>query len=132
MRPLVLLLLALLACALPATAQETDAAPGTRIESAEVSGFAIDQLSPGLRRDIEALAGEAVDRERLDRLATRIEEEHPELVAAARAIARPNGQARVIFLVARISDNGDLASNINARYTVESVEINGVPESSIS
>jgi hypothetical protein len=38
----------------------------------------------------------------------------------------------VIFLVARISDDGDLAANINARYTVESVEVNGVPESSIS
>jgi len=134
MRPLVLLLLiAFLGCPLHvAGAQETDAAPGARIESADVSGFAIDQLSPGLRRDIEALVGEPLDRERIDRLAARIEEEHPEVVAAARSIARPNGEARVIFLVARISDDGDLVSNINARYTVESVEISGIPETSIS
>ena len=40
-------------------------------------------------------------------------------------VARPDGQARVIFLVARISDDGSLVENINTRYIVESVEIHG-------
>ena len=41
-------------------------------------------------------------------------------------------EARVIFLVARISDDAGLGSNINARYTVESVEIEGLKEHEIS
>jgi hypothetical protein len=132
MRTLTLLVL-LTACAIwsPAAAQEADQADGARIESAEVSGFALDELSPGLQRDIDALAGERYERERISRLVQRIEEEHPEVVAAVRTVPRPDGQVRVIFLVARISDDGDLVSNINARYTVESVEIRGVPETDI-
>ena len=128
-----LLLLASLAvpCAV-ARAQEPEPAEGTRIESAEVSGFAIDQLSPGLQRDIESLKGERFERDRINRLVERIEEEHPEVVAAVRTVSRPDDQVRVIFLIARISDDGDLVSNINARYTVESVEIQGVPEGTIS
>ena len=49
-----------------------------------------------------------------------------------RSVARPDDRARVIFLVARISDDGSLVQNINARYTVESVEISGIPEADIS
>jgi hypothetical protein len=38
----------------------------------------------------------------------------------------------LVFLVASISDDRDLAVNINARYSVESVEITGVPETDVS
>jgi len=134
MRTLTLLLL-LASIAVPSTkasAQEAEAAEGTRIESAEVSGLALDQLSPGLQRDIEGLKGDRFERERINRLAQRIEEEHPEVVAAVRTVPRPDDEIRVIFLVARISDDGDLVSNINARYTVESVEVQGIPYADIS
>ena len=134
MRPLSLLLLTLVLCA-PWTAhaqEETEPPEGAVIESVDVSGLPRDSLSPGLRREIETLTGEPLNRQRLAELATRIEAEQPEMVAAVRTIARPDGQARVIFLVARISDDGSLVENINARYTVESVEILGVPESEIS
>ena len=127
-----LLLLASLAVPCPvARAQELEPAEGTRIESAEVSGLALDQLSPGLQRDIEALKGDRFERERVNRLAQRIEEEHPEVVAAVRTVPRPDDEVRVMFLVARISDDGDLVSNINARYIVESVEVQGVPYTEI-
>jgi hypothetical protein len=134
MRTLTLLLL-LASIAVPSTnaiAQEAEAAEGTRIESAEVSGLALDQLSPGLQRDIEGLKGDRFERERITRLAQRIEEEHPEVVAAVRTVPRPDDDVRVIFLVARISDDGDLVSNINLRYSVESVEVEGFPYSEIS
>jgi hypothetical protein len=115
-----------------AHAQGTDALDGAIIQSAEVSGLAVDQLSPDLRDDIDALVGAPLHRERVDVLATRIEAEHPEFVVAVRPIALPDGESRVIFLVARISDDRDLVSNINARYTVESVEISGVPDTDVS
>src|SRR4029453_14780618 len=110
MRPLSLLLLTLVLCA-PWTAhaqEETEPQDGAVIESVDVSGLPRDSLSPGLRREIETLTGEPLNRQPLAELATRIEAEQPEMVAAVRTIARPDGQARVIFLVARISDDGSL------------------------
>ena len=127
------LLVAIVGISFPvANAQETDAPEGALIESAEVSGLAFDQLSPGLRQDINALVGDRLNRERVGELATRIEVERPEVIVAVRSVLRPDGEARVIFLVARISDDRDLVSNINARYTVESVEISGVPDTEVS
>jgi outer membrane protein assembly factor BamA len=115
-----------------ARAQDAEPQDGAVIESVDVSGLPRDQLSPGLRREIDALTGEPLNRQQLTELAGRIEGELPEFVAAVRTIARPGGQARVIFLLARISDDGSLVENINARYTVESVDISGVPENDIS
>jgi hypothetical protein len=103
-----------------------------RIEGADLSGLSLDALSPGLQREIDDLAGSQQDDERIDRLARRIEEEHPDVVAAVRTVARPDNQVRVVFLVARISDSSDLASNINSRYTVESIEIDGIPDDEVS
>jgi hypothetical protein len=131
MRALALLFL-LLGLPVPAAdAQESEAPEGAIIDAAEVSGFPLDELSPGLVRDINALVGTPLSRERLEGLAARIEGEQPEVVAAVRSISRPDAKARVVFLVARISDDTDLAENINARYLVESVEIEG-PSSEVS
>jgi hypothetical protein len=119
----------------PASAARTqDAEPrdGAIIESVDLSGLPRDSLSPGLRRELDILTGEPLDRKRLSEIAARIEGEHPDVVAAVRYVARPDDRARVILLVARISDDGSLAENINTRYAVESVEIRGIPESDIS
>src|SRR6188508_3416590 len=115
------LLLALVTAPFAVHAQESAVPDGAVIESAEVSGLALDQLSPGLQQEIAALAGQSVNRERLNALAARIEGERPDVVAAVRDVAQPDGRVRVVFLVARISDNEGLAENINARYTVEHV-----------
>ena len=85
-----------------------------------------------MRRDIDGLAGRPLARPEVTQLARRIEEEQPDVVVAVRIVARPADEARVIFLVARISDDAGLGSNINARYTVESVEIEGLKEHEIS
>ena len=127
------LLVAILGLSFPlANAQGTDAPEGALIRSAEVSGLALDRLSAELREDIDALVGDPLDRERVGELATRIEAELPELIVAVRNIQRPDGEVRVIFLVARISDDRDLVSNINARYTVDAVKISGIPDSEVS
>ena len=115
-----------------ARAQDLEAREGAVIESVDLRGLPRESLSPGLRRELDSLAGEALNRQRLTEIAARIEGELPDVVAAVRSVARPDDRARVIFLVARISDDGSLVQNINARYTVESVDIQGIPETDIS
>ncbi len=117
---------------LVANAQEPDAPEDTPIASAEVSGLALNRLSPGLRQAINALVGNRLNHAQIGELASRLEAEQPEFVVAVRNVLRPDGEVRVIFLVARISDDRDIASNINARYAVDSVEISGVPDTAVS
>lgn len=126
------LLLVLLLTPVVARAQESSLPEGTSIAIAEVAGIAIDQLSPGLRRDIDALADSPLNRVRLSDLAGRIETEHPDVVAAVRHVLRPDGRVHVVFLVARISDSADLESNINARYEVGQVDVSGIDRAAIS
>ena len=127
------LLLALLASIQrPAAAQEIDAPDGTIIRSADVSGLPVDRLSPALRQAINALVGDPLNRDGLRQLADRIEGEQPDLVVAVRGIAAPENEVRIIFLAARISEDRNLETNINARYTIESVNIEGIPDGDIS
>jgi hypothetical protein len=123
-----------LAGALPgaqALAQQIEPPDGTRIASAVVSGINPERLSPGLRGDIDTLAGAALDRERLRALAARIETEQPRYVAAVRATLDSDGAARVVFIVARIPGPGE-GTNVNARHVVEDVELRGVRDDEVS
>jgi hypothetical protein len=110
---------------LTASAQVTEAPEGATISSAQVSGLDLARLSPGLQQDIAALIGKPLLRENLRLLAARIEAEQPRFVAAVRAVLDPDGEVRVVFVVAR-------EANINTHYIVESVEIKGVPEADVS
>ena len=92
----------------------------------------MNQRDPALRNEIDALVGTQLSRKQVDELAARIETEQPDVVVAVRNVLRDGGEVRVIFLVARISDDRELASNINARYTVDSVELSGIPDSAVS
>ena len=125
MRTLALLFILLGLPLAAANAQEADAPDGAVIDAVEISGFSLYSLSPGLQKDINSLVGSPLNREGLNQLASRIEQEQPEVVAAVRGVSRPDGKARVIFLVARISDDTDLSENINARYIVETVDVEG-------
>jgi hypothetical protein len=123
------LLSALLLSALfvsPAFAQDDQTIDGATIASVDVSGLGGDRLSDGLRRDLQALKGTALDSDRLRELATRIEGEHPDRVAAVRSVVLADNVVQVVFLVGRISDNPHLAANINVRYVVEEVEVEGL------
>jgi hypothetical protein len=124
-------LLALLATALPARAQQIDPPEGAPISSAQVSGFDLGGLSPGLQEEIARLAGGPLNRERLNELAARIEAEQPRFVAAVRVFRSADDEVRVVFVVAHMRDQ-DRKANINARYLIERVEIRGVPETDLS
>jgi surface antigen Omp85-like protein len=128
-----LLLIALLALPCPhAAAQGTDAPEGTSVASAVVSGYDVDRLTPALRRDIDALVGTPLSASTVDALARRLEAEHPETVVAVRSVLSGDNRARVIFLVATKDNSRDSDENVNARYIVESVAVEGVAESRLS
>ena len=118
----------------PAAAQTPTAGQPPIIDDVEVTGIDDDRLSPGLRRDIRALEGSPLDRAAVGELVDRVGQELPEYIAATREIATigATGRIRLIFLVARIRDDAALRTNINSRYTIESVEIDGVDESVLS
>ena len=126
------LLITLLAVAPQAATDQKPVVPeGTIITSAQVTGFDIDRLSPGLRQEIRSLAGTPLKQQRLDELAARIEAERPRYVAAVRAVMEPDGQARVFFVMGRQSDP-DRDDNVNARYIVEQADITGVPDAELT
>ncbi len=131
MRTLGLLLTLLVTSAQAATDQKPVVPEGTIIVAAQVTGFDIDRLSPGLREEIRNLAGTALTQSRLDALAARIEGERPRYVAAVRAVMDPDGQARVFFVVGR-QEVADRDDNINARYIVEQADIRGVPDEELT
>jgi hypothetical protein len=125
------LVLALLAVPLTTRAQPTDPPDGAIVASAQVSGFDLGRLSPGLQEDIARVAGGPLDRARLNELAARIEEEQPRYVAAVRVVSVPAGEVRVVFVVAHMRDQ-DRRGDANARYLIERVEIRGISESDVA
>lgn len=133
--PVVLaLVLVLVAIPLIASAQPTDPISdpqdGAIVASAQVSGFDLGRLSPGLQEDIARIAGGPLDRKGLSALAARIEEEQPRYVAAVR-VNGVDGKVRVVFVVAHMRDQ-DQRGDANARYLIEHVEIRGIGESRVA
>jgi hypothetical protein len=131
-RTLLLSLILLALGATPVRAQDAPAPQAPVIESVELTGLSRDQLSPGLRRDLDALAGTPLNREAATALAMRIEAERPDVIAAIREVPQPDGRVRVVFVVAHVAEDSELAENINSRYLVERVEIEGIDERRIS
>ena len=126
------LLITLLAVAPQAATDQKLVVPeGTVITSAQVTGFDIDRLSPGLRQEIRSLAGTPLNQERLNELAARIEAERPRYIAAVRTVMDPDGQAHVSFLMGR-QPEPDRDDNVNARYVVEQADLTGVPDAELT
>ena len=129
---MIALLVSLLALGPQSTPDQRAPVPdGTIISAVDVSNFDIDRLSPGLRRDIRALVGTPLEQARLDQLASRIEGERPRRVAATRSVLDAGGKARVIFVVGERGEERD-QDNVNARYIVERVDLEGVPDDAVS
>jgi hypothetical protein len=125
-----LALMALLVVPLAASAQQPDPPDGAIVSSAQVSGFDLKQLSPGLQEDIARVAGGPLDRARLYELAARIEEEQPRYVAAVRVVSVPADEVRVVFVVAHMRDQ-DRRGDANRRYLIERVDVRGIGESDV-
>lgn len=116
----------------PARAQPAAAATAIVIDSVEVHGIDTATLSPGLSLAISELSGSPLDRDALQALARRIEEERPGVVAAVRDITRQAGRVQVVFFVASQADADEFIENVNTRYVVAGVDVSGVPDDALS
>lgn len=131
-----------LALILMLLAQEpaTVVSPSTPIEKVEISGVPEQSLSSSLRDDLQKLVGQLYDATIASQFVDRIQSELSQYIAAARTIpgTQPD-HVRLVFVVARTSDeigalsiSNDQKININAQYTVEAVEFEGLPRAAIS
>jgi Omp85 superfamily domain len=103
------------------------------VESAEISGIGEDEISQDIRDAVRKLAGKPFDQQTADDLIQRIQTEKPEVVATTRLL--PGGQPdqlKVIFLIEKINAEAGSEGNVNSRYMVERVEIQGYDESKLS
>ena len=103
------------------------------IERVDVSGLPEAKLSDSLRADMQKLVGQPYNAEAASQLAEGVQIEQPEYIAAA--TPRPGSQPdriHLVFVVAKIADNEALKTNINSRYIVDAVEIEGKFKASIS
>jgi hypothetical protein len=126
------LLITLLTVSPQAISEQKPAVPeGTIITSAQVTGFEIDRLSPGLQQEIRSLPGTPLRERHLRELAARIEAERPNHVAAVRTVMDVGGEARVFFVVGRQNEPAR-DDNVNARYIVEHAEITGIPDAALT
>ena len=125
------LVLALVFLPRTALAQPADPPDGAIVASAQVSGFDLGRLSPGLQEDIARIAGGPLERARLNELAARIEEEQPRYVAAVRVMSVPADTVRVVFVVAHMRDQ-DRRGDANARYLIERVEVRGLDKRDVA
>ena len=101
--------------------------PNATIERVDLSGLDDTKLSSELRADIQRLVGQTYNAQTIEALTQDIQVELPEFIAAA--TTQPGSQPdriRVVLLVAKISDDDALKANINSRYIVDAIQLEGI------
>jgi hypothetical protein len=128
-----ILLLIFSAVALSQQQQPAAVQPPLVIESVAISGIPDSRLSPELNADIQKLVNQTFNAAAVAQLAEGIQIELPEYVAAVTTLpgSQPD-KTRVVLVVQKISDNNELKTNINSRYTVDSVDVTGSYKARIS
>lgn len=134
MRNLKLLLLLLMSCAAAwAQEPETQVNPHGTVEGIEISGVPEDDISQAVRGMMQRLVGQKFDQDAANDLVDRIEIELPGHIATTKL--SPGSDAdhiKIIFVVEESDEAPGRRSNINSRYTVESVEVSGYDEARLS
>jgi hypothetical protein len=103
------------------------------VEGAEISGIPEDELSQDIRDAVRKLIGQPFDQQAADELVMRIQMEKPEFTATTRLLqGNQTDRVRVVFFLEKNDGNVGADSNVNSRYTVERVEIEGYDESKLS
>jgi outer membrane protein assembly factor BamA len=116
-------------------AQQTTEGASARgvVESAEFSGIDENDLSDDIRKAVHDLVGKPFDFGRADDLIQQIQAENSALTVTTRLLpgSKVDG-VKVIFAVEKSNPEAGGASNINSRYVVERVEVEGFDESRLN
>src|SRR5262249_42479236 len=136
MRRLILLLTLLLLSRSPisATPQQTQQGINPRgvVESVELSGVDEDTIGKDLRDAIHRLEGKPFDQNEVDGLIARLQAEQSTITATVRLVeGSDSNRVKVLFVIEK-TDAQPGAPNVNSRYTVERVDIQGFDESKLS
>jgi hypothetical protein len=127
MRRLILILLIL------ATPYRNLQAQTRTIESAEISGVDEGSISEAVRNAVHQLAGKPLDENATYELVVRIQAEDPAFTAKVQISdgSKPDF-VKVVFLVEKSAAPLGTDANVNSRYTVERVDVQGFDESRLS
>ncbi|HEY2380086.1 MAG TPA: BamA/TamA family outer membrane protein [Terriglobia bacterium] len=96
------------------------------VESAGISGVDAGEISEDLRNAIHQLTGKPYDQNAADELIVRIQAESPAFTAAARlAPGSDCNSVKLLFVIQKQGAGPHAEANVNSRYTVERVDIEG-------
>jgi hypothetical protein len=103
------------------------------VESAEISGIDSGEISEEVRDAIHKLEGKPFDQNAADELIVRIQAENPTFMATARlAQGSRTDSVKLLFVVQKSSADAGNETNVNSRYTVERVDVEGAAQSKLS
>ena len=103
------------------------------VESAEISGIDENEISENIREAVRKLAGKPFDQQSADDVVARIQEDKPEFTVTTRLLAGDESdRVKVVFFLEKSDSESGEERNINSRYIVERVEIEGFEESKLS
>jgi hypothetical protein len=139
-RVIILLLLTfsiLLDCGFPQEVPRAEDKP--IIESVDVTGVPENRITGELRDAMQALVGQRFDQLAADEVGFRIQTAVSQRISAIRQLpGNMPDQVKLLFEFGNLPPQAESEAdsnrerNVNSRYTVEAVELVGVPESSIS
>ena len=102
------------------------------VESAEISGVDSGEISEDVRNAIHQLVGKPYDQNAADELVVRIQAESPAFMATARLTAGSDSNSvKVLFVVQKNGAESPAGANVNSRYTVERVDIEGAGQAKV-
>src|SRR5947207_3571469 len=138
MRRLTLLFLTLVLLLWPVTAIPQQAQAGINprgiVESVELTGVDESTISKDLRDAVHKLEGKPFDQNEADGLVARLQAEQSTITATVRLVeGSDSNRVKVLFVIEKSdSQSGVADSNVNSRYTVERVDVQGFDESKLS
>ena len=103
------------------------------VETAEISGIDENEISDEVRDAVRKLIGKPFDQQSADDVVARIQADKPEFTVTTRLLAGDESdRVQVVFFLEKGGAESGGEGNINSRYTVERVEIEGYEESKLS
>ncbi len=112
---------------------QTGVNPHGIVESVAVSGVDEDAISEDVRNAVHRLQGKPFDQNEADALVARIQAEQSTWTATVRLTeGNDSNRVKVLFVIEETNGQPGGQSNINSRYTVERVDVQGFDESKLS